>query len=244
MSFERIDAERQAFQSMLELYEQAKRCQRLFEQAEMALPEALQRFLGVSEGIAKQSPARLARGSVKIPPPERRNAPSDAGPDWIAIDARRASATPIALALLRQVGSPMRPKDLFTKITEILPNVPSGTIANIGTRLQGDVIDRGDEGWRLLKPEEAGVLHDGFLWGAPSKFGKQELAAHRRDAILHILRHFPTGLQTVQLVEQLKNCSWVHAPVSKDLLKADMEILAGEQKVRRRGNSKKWEITE
>jgi hypothetical protein len=69
-----------------------------------------------------------------------------------------------------------------------------------------------------------------------------ELAAHRRDAILHILQHFEMGLEVVQLVEQLTNCSWVIAPVNKDLLKADVQVLESEGKIRRRGNTRKWEI--
>lgn len=34
----------------------------------------------------------------------------------------------------------------------------------------------------------------------------------------------------------------VHAPLTKDLMKEDLKVLATDQKVRRRGNSKKWEI--
>ena len=243
MNWERIDAERLALQSLMDLYEQAKKCQQLFEGAQMALPEALQRFLGVSEHTAKSTPQHQRQSAV-IPPPERTNAPEGAGPDWIWIDARSASATAVALAFLRSAAdAPVRPKDLFAQITTVLPGALNGTIANIGTRLGGEVIERGNEGWRLLKPEMAGIIHDGLLWAPPSVLSKQELAAHRRDAILHILKHFPTGLQTVQLVEQLSNCPWVHAPVNKDLLKADMEVMDSERKVRRRGNSKKWEIS-
>jgi hypothetical protein len=49
-------------------------------------------------------------------------------------------------------------------------------------------------------------------------------------------------LQTVQIVEELHNCSWVQAPVNKDLLKADLEILRTKGKIKR-GSSKKWGIT-
>jgi hypothetical protein len=94
----------------------------------------------------------------------------------------------------------------------------------------------------LLKVEKAGLVRDGRLWAPPGVFAKPEMAAHRREAILHVLKHFPTGLQTVQIVEQLRNCSWLHAPVNKDLLKLDMESLLEAKKVRRRGNTKKWEL--
>jgi hypothetical protein len=74
-----------------------------------------------------------------------------------------------------------------------------------------------------------------------SAFGIHDVAAHRRESILHILSGYTTGLQIVQIVDQLRKCSWVHAPVNKDLLKADMEVLQEREKARRRGNSKKWE---
>jgi hypothetical protein len=66
------------------------------------------------------------------------------------------------------------------------------------------------------------------------------MAAHRREAILHILQTFRSGLQTVQIVERLREFAWVKAPVNKDLLKGDMDVLVGEGKVRHSGNSKKW----
>jgi hypothetical protein len=243
MSSDRIDAERQAITSLMELYEQADKCRKLYERAELTLPEALQRFLGMSEQAAKQSVNRPMGNTVKIPEPAKKDGPDGANSDWVSIDAASASATAIALAVLRGAGAAVRPKDLFQRVTDVLPGVPSGTLANIGTRLGGDVIARGEDGWRLSKPEMAGILYAGRLWAPLSILTKQELAAHRREAIFHVLKHFPTGLQTVQLVEQLQNCEWVHAPVNKDLLKADMEALAQDGKVRRRGNSKKWEIT-
>ena len=81
----------------------------------------------------------------------------------------------------------------------------------------------------------------GICGGPREIFQKSEIAGHRRDAILHVLSNFDSGLQTRQLVEQLGRCSWVHAPVNKDLIKTDLEMLAELGKVRRRGNSKKWE---
>ncbi len=237
MSSGRIGLERDAVQSLMDLYEQAERCQQLHEQAHLPLPEPLKRFLGMSI-----NGDRLGAVRPQIPPPERPAAPREAEPDWIWIDARQASPQSLVLALLRRSPA-MRPRDLAQCIAELLPGVSRGTIANIGTRLQGEgTIERTDEGWKLRKPEAAGTLHDGLLWGPREIFSKQELAAHRRDAIHHVLRHYPAGLQTVQLVEQLQNCSWVQAPINKDLVKEDMKILDEAGKVRRRGNTRKWEL--
>jgi hypothetical protein len=124
----------------------------------------------------------------------------------------------------------------------MVPTVSSGSISNIGTRLNGKSIQRQDDGWVIVDPSKAGIIKDGFLWGPPSIFEKHELAAHRRDAILHLLKHYNAGLQAVQIVEQLHNCHWIQAPINKDLLKADLEVLQQAGKIRRRGNSKKWEL--
>ncbi len=169
--------------------------------------------------------------------------PPEAKSDWIYIQEKDATPTSVALAVLRTSKEPIRAKDIIARVTAILPNVVRGSINNIGSRLaESRLIDRTEEGWTLARPESAGIIHEGNLWGPREIFQKSELAAHRRDAIIHVLRNFDTGLQTRQLVEQLGRCSWVHAPVNKDLLKADMEILSELGKVRRRGNSKKWEV--
>ena len=121
-----------------------------------------------------------------------------------------------------------------------MPNVPSGSIFNVGAKLHGKKILRSDDGWTLIKPEYGGIISDKFLWGPKEIFQKTELAAHRREAIIHLLTVFKSGLQTRQIVDNLHKCPWVHAPINKDLLKADLEILAAKDAVKRQGNSKKW----
>lgn len=51
-----------------------------------------------------------------------------------------------------------------------------------------------------------------------------------------------SGLQVDQVVEALDSCTWLHATVNKDLVKADIEELREDKKVRRVGASKKWEL--
>lgn len=237
---DRIQFEQEAVKSLMELYEQSRKCRQLYERANMALPEALQRFFGMNGN--SQKPNNGARVALSIPSPARPNEPEEAQPDWIWIDVRDASPTSVALAILREAKEPVPHKEIANRVNEILPQVPSGSISNIGTRLDGKIINRTDDGWVLVEPERAGIIKEGLLWGPPTIFGKQELAAHRRDAILHVLKLNSAGLQTTQIVEQLHGCSWVQAPVNKDLLKADLEVLVEAGKVRRRGNSRKWEI--
>lgn len=235
---DRLRAEKEAIQSLADLIDGAEECRALYERADMALPEPLKRFLGLvttSNGHGGE-PAQ-----VVIPAPPRPRQPQEARPDWISINAKSASPQSVVMAILREASSPMRPRQLVDKVQEILPDVPSGSVANIGTKFHGTGIQRSQEGWTLRSPDQAGILFDGRLWGPPSIFGVQELAAHRREGILHLLSLAHVGLQTAQIEEQLRRCSWLKAPVNKDLLKADINYLARERKVRRRGRGK-WEL--
>jgi len=244
-SWQQIQAEQEAMQSYTALLEQARLCQQLYEHAGLALPDRIQRLLGAPQSNGTGGRAPSISPSAHIPalgfsPPAGHRAT-----DWISIDIREAQATAGILATLRAAAKPMRAGDVTTKVAELIPDVTYGTVANAGTRLSKEgIITRTDGGWKLLKPDQAGIIHEGRLWGPSSIFEKQEIAAHRREAILHILKHFPGGLQIVQLVEQLQACSWVHAPINKDLLKADMQILAGGKKVRRVGNTRKWTLAQ
>jgi hypothetical protein len=236
IDWRKLDAEREAVKSLMDLYDLAKRCQQLHEAASLPVPDPLKRFLGMSD---HQGTGTATKREASVEPPFHQPPPEAEG-DWVSIPVAEASVSSVALAILRQAGM-MRARDLNEAVLAILPEATAGSVANMGTRLQGTVIDRTEDGWKLLDTEAAGIITDDRLWGPISVFGVHDIAAHRREAILHILSTYPTGLQIVQIVEQLRKCSWVHAPVNKDLLKADMEVLQRQDKARRRGNSKKWE---
>lgn len=234
MTADLFNAELEAQRSLLDLYEQARKCQQLFEQAHIALPEVLKRVLGMSGTAHKATVSHVSA-------PERPPMPPEAEQHWISIRDKEAMPTSVVLAILRKAKAPMRPRDLNERVMEVLPNILRGSISNIGTRLKDKAIRMTGQGWELIAPENAGVLYKGHFWGPPAIFAKQELASHRRDAILHILEHFSGGLQIVQIVDELGKCDWVRAPKNKDLVKDDMGILAELGKVRR-GSSKKWAL--
>lgn len=239
MSNDRFNAEQEALRALLDLTERADRCRQLYERANMAIPEPLRRFLGMSEEATK-----VTKIMPSVPGPER-PVPPTAQPGWISIDVRDASPANVALAVLREHGAAMRAKDVAARVVSIQPTTSPGSVANIGSKLDGDSIQRSEDGWLLTNPAKAPVMFEGRLWGPPALFGKYELAAHRRDAVLHLLRAFPSGLQTSQIIETLSACPWVHAPINKELVQGDIEILgpAGEKKIRRRGPTKKWELS-
>jgi hypothetical protein len=242
MTFDQIQTEEQAYESVRELLAAGRKCQELHERAGLALPQRVQWLLGIATmpTAAKAAPPPAV---AHIPAPAWPKPPKEAAVDWIAIALAEATVTTVALAILRAKGEPVRSRDLSEGVMNALPNSTSGSVANAGTRLVADgTIERTDDGWKLLDPERAAVLQGELLWGPTGVFVKQEIAAHRREAILHVLRHFPKGLQIVQIVEQLKNCAWLHAPANKDLVKVDMQVLFAGQKVRRIGNTKKWQL--
>lgn len=230
----------EAYQKFAQVLADLESCKKLFESAGEPLPAQLREFFGT---VPRQN-GRPFVTQVSIIPPHRANRPTEAKDDWISIALDDAMATNLVLAVLREAKGPVRAGEVVQMVTAINPNVTHGAVNNIGTRLGGKLIERTDLGWSLIDRSKAGIISDAYLWGPVEIFEKQELAAHRREAIIHILQCFPSGLQTVQLVEQLKGCNWMRAPVSKDLVKADMEILQKEAKARRVGNSKKWEVLE
>jgi hypothetical protein len=225
--------EREAYQSFNDLITQADHCRALFERANIVLPEPLKRFLGVS-GQAQQR--------ALIPAPER-SFPPGAAPDWISVELRHATATSLVFAVLRSSSEPLRAKDVVSRVNEIRPEISGGSIANIGSRLNGQKLRREEGVWRLIRPEDGAVIYHGRLWGPHSIFDKYEVASHRREALMYLLKHFQGGLQALQIVEQLQNLPWVHAPINKDLVKEDLNALAEDRLIRRRGNTRKWEAT-
>jgi hypothetical protein len=240
MSWPRIEAESQAIQSLVQLYEQAKKCQQLYEQAHMALPEPLKRFLGI-EPVGNSNHSS-SRPTLQIPQPSNRKPPEGAAQDWLWVNVRHCTPSTLIAAVLRQAPE-MLTKQVIARVTSLNPDIVTGSIYNAATRLETTgLIDRKDGVWQIKNQSSAPIIDNDVVWWNAQMFQVHEKAAHRRDAILYILSHFETGLEILQIVEQLQNCSWMKAPVSKDLLKVDVEVLESERKIRRRGNTRKWEL--
>jgi hypothetical protein len=234
--------EREASRSFYELQEHAEKCRDLHERANMQLPEPLRRFLGL--GAVAEPKAQSSAPAITIPviPPPTHPRPPIAGDDWVWVELDAVMPTTAVAGVLRDQVQPQRARDVIAAVVRLLPRVSSGSVANLFSRLEGSVLRREDGGWLLINRDVAPVLYEGRFWGPASAFQKQELAAYRRDVIVHLLRQFETGLQTVQIVDQLKRLPWLRAPYNKDLVKEDMKALADDGKVRPRGNTRKWEI--
>ena len=73
MSYDRIRAEEEAVQSLMELYQQSKKCQQLYERAGMGIPEALQRFLGMNGNSHKAGQGTLVHRPASLLPRDQRS---------------------------------------------------------------------------------------------------------------------------------------------------------------------------
>ena len=226
----------EAYDSLSSLVAEAQRVAELFDQIGHERPHILRMVLGSGSGNPAHSGVRngaIGRSVDPKRPKEWRNG-------WIWIDEGDMYAQGVLLGVLRSSESPLHSKEVITQCLEIIPNVSSGSLFNAGARLERiGVINRGDDGWSLVKREVAPVHFEGKFWGPPDAFAKQELAAYRRGMIKHILSHSPDGLQQMQIVNALRSAG-CKAPVAKELVKADLEAMRGSHEIRRVGNSKKW----
>ena len=209
----------------------------------MPLPPMLRRLLGdtnESENDSEDDHDRTPR--MVIPPLKPTSRPPGAAEDWIWIPADALSDTGVVLAVLRKHAKPINTQDLVAEIRKVKPDAVTGTIYNILARVKDELLDETGEGWKLRRPENAPLFHGDAAWGPKEAFVKSDLAAHRREVILHILRANQGGLLQMQIVRQLESPDMCRAPVNKDLIKADMEVLRERGLVRRIGNSRLWAV--
>lgn len=236
----RFGREAAAYASLQGLMQEAQRTKELFDAASLPVPAPLARMLGGEE----ESENGVRRG-VEIPPLPGPPRPSGVPSEWVWIYVDDCMSGTLVQACLREFDGSAKPKQLVDRITSLRPDLGAGGIYNVGPRLEkSGTITRRDGAWNLVSPEEVPKTQGKHVWASVKDFQKQEVASHRRMIIVHLLKMYKGGLQVAQIVEQLSRFDQCKAPVSKDLVKADMEILAGEKKVRRTGNSKKWVVVE
>jgi hypothetical protein len=245
MTSDLLQAKIAAQKSYTALLEQALQCASFYDRAKLDYPDELKTLFGIVRNDAGAKNGHQPEKQIfpqMLPRPDI--VPQGMNAEWVSIPAKKAIATSLVLACLRMKGGRAKVREILDFVSEILPDVIQGTIANVGTRLVAEkIIRRDSDGWVLLNFEAAGYVLEDRYWAPAEIMLKQELAAYRREAILYILQSFKSGLQTVQIVERLRELTWMKAPVNKDLLKADMEILEADGKVKHSGNSKKWVLS-
>lgn len=219
-----------------------------FSSLGMTVPEPLDRLVGDSASSSHGVRPAPSRATPTVPPMPQPPRPVGVPEDWIAIPIRGLQLTNVVLGVLRQNGAnttPLRNKDIITAALELQPDAASGTIANIGSRLQGELIDRTEDGWRLIDETRAPILDGAFAWGpAKGMFKAHELAAYRREAIRHILGCSPQGLMRMEIVRALNALDLPTGKANKDLVGQDLESMEYDEVVRRVGKSRKWKLRE
>lgn len=208
--------------------------------AGMTVPDRVRRFF---DDDAKSKEQKEPQIIIPAPPSPQR--PPQARPDWMWLPIDEVQPTTLVRAVLRAANEPLQPRVVVSRINELRSpdkHASNGTVANIGTRLFNEgVITRGDAGWAIAPEAVAPVILDGHAWGPASAFQEYDLAAHRRNGIVHVLKlHKDDGLQIVQITKRLTGLDWLHAPVSTDVVKTDLQTLEAEQRAKRVGNSGKW----
>jgi hypothetical protein len=234
-----LELEEKAIAAYKKAIDAVRECGVAYENAGMAPPDRIVRFMTSSAASVADPKPRMPQ----LPPPARPQQPPDARPSWLWLPFDSVTPTTAILAILRTAGGTLSPSDIKARIDALREEpVSKGVVANIGTRLDGKDIVRTDDGWSLLNREAAPVLHESNVWGPKEAFETYDIAEHRRRCVMHVLRQ--QELQVMQILRTLEECSWIHAPLSKDLLKTDLQLLDSENKAKRIGNSGKWRLTQ
>lgn len=235
----RIENEAEMYRRMAKLIEDARALKAFVHETGLSMPEALARmFSEVDPGRPAEEPR------VTIPAPIKPHAPGGVGDDWIYVPIAEAMPTTLVLAALNGSPDPVPVKRLCELVARMRQDVNDGSIANIGTRLdKAGVIDRSDGGWKLRDTRKGPIANSEFVWADVLTFAKEDRAAFRRFAITHVLRTWPDGLQIVQITNALReNCPWFpkDIPVTKDLVKVDVQLLDQAGQAKLVGHSRKW----
>jgi len=229
-----IPPEEKLYKALLEWISAGRKLWTEFDQEGIAVPPTLKRALA---DVNQDSTSNQVR-KIPLRPPDRPERPPIANDDWLWIEVREASLRTIVLAILNE-GKAIPIKELINRVKEIFPDSNEGSIYNLCREKR---IQRTDQGWTLKSGVEAPVFYKKYIWSPVNLLQKQDLAAFRRMAIRYLLATSPDGLQIMQVYRELKSAEWLKAPLSKDLIKADLFVMKDEKRVKQLGNSKKWTL--
>lgn len=237
-----IDIQKKAYDSISQLLELAGESEKYFIDAGLALPEPLALLLGkdssIDDSTNNAGTFDHTGRTWKSPEP-----PEGALDTWISIPMGGLQTSTLVCAILRHLGRIMPPREIIREMQRYQPGIADGGVYNVGARKEDRIIDKTVEGWKLIDPSKAPVIHNDYAWGPAELFGTHEKAAHRRLLILKLLQETaPEGLTRMQIVEKLEKTEECKAPSSKDLVGLDLNMLLEADKIRRIGTSREWKI--
>lgn len=236
MSYEK---KARAFESLFKLFKQIEECRTLCNEAQVEFPESLRRVLDEDSDV-EASPRRSTAVVRSFRRPE---APPGISGDWINVPLSALSAQTAVLAVLRGAGNkPLPAREIAVDLRSHGLQVSEGSIYNIGGRLERDraISKAKGEGWTLTDRSRAPIISGENAWGTSEMFTVHELAARRRDLIVQLLADHPAGLLARQILAALDACDWRGTPLSKDLVKADLDQLQRDGRLRRNEETRVW----
>jgi hypothetical protein len=176
--------------------------------------------------------------------PELLLARAEHSSDLVSVHASVASPSTLSLAILRSASRPLKAVELAQQVILWLPETPPESIYNILRKREHDGLLKYDSnGWTLVRRRTSISLFKNFVWGPATELESIDLAAHRREATLHILHKYP-GLRAIQITKCLLEWRWVKAPVTKFLVPYDLEILARQGFTQKPLGGKEWFLTD
>ena len=230
--------EAKAYKAFLDWLDAGKKVLELFDQSGVAVPPTLKHAILENVDQADGSSSKPRPSTVRAP--DRPESPPQAKDGWLWIDAGDAMVRTVFLAVLNE-GIPLTIKALADRVQTFLPNANRGSIYNNAAQLKGRSIQKTGKAWSLIPNIQAPILFNGRIWAPKEILSEQDLAAFRRMAVRHLLGISKDGLQVMQAFRQLEGADWLHAQLSKDLIKADLLVMKKEKKSASNGKFKKMD---
>ena len=172
----------QAYRDLSELLEKAEDVRRQFVAAGIPLPPPLS--LLYEDGT--DDPGKPGIEGLSGPTP-----PAVATDEWIWVPLGDLPAQELALAVLRENNRAMPATEVVAEVRKYRPDINQGSVFNVGPRLvDAEILHRDEDGWTLLDPERAPLIHDDAAWGPVGLFSRQDVAGYRRRLILELLAEF------------------------------------------------------
>lgn len=223
---QRLSAIQAAHASLTDVYSAVQNCVVKYREAGLPLPEDINRLLSASEGESKAYQNR----TLKIPPDPY--APTPEG--WVSVPVASAMPVTLAYSVLANKGE-MPIKKVIFEVSAFNQFLTYSAMFAVLRKLKDAkvvTLENGVAAPAADSPRPASIAQDGRVWGPPEAFQPQELAAHRREAIVEILK--ANGASTrAEIVEALKRTPWVRARLDPSLIKVDLDVLAKQGSVER-----------
>ena len=163
---------------------------------------------------------------------------------WPSILAASAGTYAVALAVLREHPEEFISAATLNRRMEVIRKVEGGAGYSVLDRLRKDGIVDGDiSNLRILKRQLGGILSRDakWIWAPKENLSEYDLARHRREAVIRLLREHGGSLAIASITKGLQASDWVQSDKTDDLVKADLRYLAKDGIVRKLAETREWE---